>query len=207
MKQNVLTALVAVSLICTGILFYLQFKPAGSTAATGSTEAVKPAEKASYLFVNIDSIVLNYNLAKDKAQFLEQKAREREQKYTSLQNSYASSVKEFQAKQERSTERELQPLITRIQRMQEQLMQMEQQLQQEAMLDQQAINETVMDSLKKVTRDIAAEKKADFVLTVSDMMPVVVHYNPALDITAEAVKRLNASYSGGAGPATVAPQK
>ncbi len=195
MKQNILTALVVVLLICVGVLFYLHFKANGGSSVTvNPVTGVKTAETAQYLFVNIDSVAQNYLLTEEKGRFLEAKANERAQKFQAKQGAYTAAMRELEVRQRTDTERQLQPLIEKIQRLEGELMQMQQELQQETMLDQQALTTTITDSLKKVAQEIAIEKKADFVIPVGETLPVALYYNPTLDITLDATKRLNDRY-------------
>jgi|GEM_PF-1362610 len=208
MKQNILTALVVVLLICVGVLFYLHFKGDGTPSATvDPVTGVKTAETAPYLFVNIDSVAQNYRLTEEKGKFLETKANERAQKFQAKQGAYTAAMRELEIRQRTDTERQLQPLIEKIQRLEGELMQMQQELQQETMLDQQALTTTITDSLKKVAREIAVEKKADFVIPVGETLPVALYYDPTLDITLDATKRLNDRYKPETPAAVPTPAK
>lgn len=191
MKQNVLLGLVAALTLCVGILFYLQFKGNSktTTVTTPSGEVISVSE-SKYLFINMDSVATSYNLTKDKTQAIQSKGLEREQRFRAKEQAYTAAMKEYEVRQRYDTERQLQPLIEKIQRLQQELMQMEQSIQQELMLDQQALEITITDSLKKVAQEIAIEKNADFIVTSAASL----YYNPAMDVTKDAIEKLNNRY-------------
>lgn len=190
MKQNILLGSVIALAACVAVLFYLQCKSC-SPAPSTTNETTEVAKESKYLFINMDSVAMNYDLTKDKTANIQSKGMDREAKFRAKEQAYNASLKEFEIRQRTDTERQLQPLVEKIQRLQQELMQMEQSIQQELMLDQQALEITITDSLKKVANEIAIEKKADLVLTSA----AALYYSPALDVTKEAIEKLNARYN------------
>lgn len=188
MKQNIVYGTMALLAIAVGVLFYFQFK---SAPKNGATQGSNSEQKSSnYLFINMDSVAVNYDLTKEKTVVLQSKGMEREKQYRAKEQAYSSAMKEFEVRQRYDTERQLQPLIEKIQRLQQELMQMEQGIQQEMMLDQQALEVTITDSLKKVAHEIAIDKNADFIVTSA----ATLYYNPEFDVTQEAISILNKRY-------------
>ena len=190
MKQNILIGSVAALAISVAVLFYITFKKDSTKTNAQSEVPTVSVGESKYLFINIDSVASSYDLTKDKTATIQSKGMERESRYRAKEQAYTSAMKEFEIRQRTDTERQLQPLIEKIQRLQQELMQMEQSIQQELMLDQQALEITITDSLKKVAKEIAIERKAEMVFT----SVAALYYTPTLDVTKEAIEKLNASY-------------
>lgn len=190
MKQNILLGSVIALAACVAVLFYLQCKSCSPSTST-TNEPIEVVKESKYLFINMDSVAMNYDLTKDKTANIQNKGMERESKFRAKEQAYNAAIKEFEIRQRTDTERQLQPLVEKIQRLQQELMQMEQNIQQELMLDQQALEITITDSLKKVANEIAIEKKADMIITSA----AALYYSPSLDVTKEAIEKLNKRYN------------
>ena len=193
--KNLSLLLNGLLIIAVGILFYFQF---ATKNVENTLEERTVGENAveNIVFVNIDSLVNNYDLYFDLKESLFSKQKDAEAKLNSKKKAYEKQVMDFQNKVQKG-------LVTRAQA---------QELQQQLMLEEQnlmAYNEQLRGELieqeQVMLRQIQAEiedylvefnktQKYAYVLSRS-FGGQVLYSDKSLDITKEVLEGLNQTYA------------
>ena len=191
----VINGVLAVAVV---ILYVMQFsskKESGVTrtfASAGDTTALLPIA-----YVNVDSLLLNYNYSKDLNEIILKKQENSRANITQKARSLESEMKDFQRKIENNAfltreraEQEQQRLLKK----QEELQNLDNQLAQELMQEQQKLNEQLRDTIVSQLRAFNQDKGFQVVFsnTVGDNILLA---GDSYDITAELLEFLNKNYS------------
>ncbi len=191
----VINGVLAVAVV---ILYVMQFsdkKESGVTrtfASAGDTTALLPIA-----YVNVDSLLLNYNYSKDLNEIILKKQENSRANITQKARSLESEMKDFQRKIENNAfltreraEQEQQRLLKK----QEELQNLDNQLAQELMQEQQKLNEQLRDTIVSQLRAFNQDKGFQVVFsnTVGDNILLA---GDTYDITAELLEFLNRNYS------------
>ena len=191
----VINGVLAVAVV---ILYVMQFsdkKESGVTrtfASAGDTTALLPIA-----YVNVDSLLLNYNYSKDLNEIILKKQENSRANITQKARSLESEMKDFQRKIENNAfltreraEQEQQRLLKK----QEELQNLDNQLAQELMQEQQKLNEQLRDTIVSQLRVFNQDKGFQVVFsnTVGDNILLA---GDTYDITAELLEFLNRNYS------------
>lgn len=190
--KNISLILNAVLIVAVGVLYYLHFSSGckKTTETSGSTDAVP---SGNVLYINTDSVVMAYNFTKDKSKFIEDNNKQREQLLRSKQASYENAVRKYQSEAPIMTERERAKKEEQIMGLQQELMGLQQQFQQDAMLEEQALLSSIVDTLENFMVDYAKNKDVDYVLGYQKN-GAIFYRKPTNDITADVIEKLNSRY-------------
>ena len=191
----VINGVLAVAIV---ILFIMQFS---GKKETNVTRTFAPAGDTTSLlpiaYVNVDSLLLNYNYSKDLNEIILKKQENSRANITQKARSLQSEMQDFQRKVENNAfltreraEQEQQRLLKK----QEELQTLDNRLAQELMQEQEKLNEqlrdTVVSQLKTFNKDRGYQ--VVFSNTVGDNILLA---GDAYDITTELLEYLNKSYS------------
>ena len=192
--KNASLILNVVLVIAVAVLYYLHFST-GKSKSTGGGEEVAAGEQGSILYLNTDSVVTSYNFTKDKQKFIEDNNKQREQLLKSKQASYESAVRNYQSQAAIMTERERASKEEYIMGLQNELLGLQQQFQQDAMLEEQALLSSIVDTLENFMSGYVKEKdqKVDYVLGYQKN-GTIFYRNASNDITHDVIEKLNARY-------------
>lgn len=207
--KNVSLLLNVVLTIAVGVLYFLHFKgPAGagetaagdgdSTAAVVKVTAAPPKEiKASKIvYINADSLFINYDYMKDLKKETESKKSRIETAYQAkaqkLQEEYIAFQQKYQAgmvSQDEGKAKEAE-----FKKGQESLQAMEKQMEdlaESAQLKNEEVNKAITDYLKEYNKNAGYQ----YILAYTHTIGSVLLATDELDITKEIVDGLNAEYS------------
>lgn len=154
--------------------------------------------KLPIAYVNIDSLLLNYQFAKESNESLIKKAEDSRLDLNVKDRQLQGEMAEFQRKLENnaflSRERAEQEQA-RLVRKQQDLQQLNGQLSKELMDAQQKMSEQLRDTINKFLKEYNKDMKYQFILsnTASDN---ILLSDEGYDITGEVIELLNARYSG-----------
>ena len=191
----VINGVLAVAVV---ILYVMQFsdkKESGVTRTFASAEDATAFLPIAY--VNVDSLLLNYNYSKDLNEIILKKQENSRANITQKARSLESEMKDFQRKIENNAfltreraEQEQQRLLKK----QEELQNLDNQLAQELMQEQQKMNEQLRDTIVSQLRAFNQDKgfQVIFSNTVGDNILLA---GDTYDITAELLEFLNRNYS------------
>lgn len=191
--KNASLILNVVLIIAVGVLYYLHFSSAGCSKRGGMGGNDSTAASGNVLYINTDSVVMNYNFTKDKSAFIEENNKQREQLLRNKQAAYENAVRKYQSGAAILTDREKAAKEEQIMGMQNELMGLQQQFQQDAMLEEQALLSSIVDTLETFLAEYTKDKQVDYVLGYQKN-GTIFYRNPANDITSEVTEQLNARY-------------
>lgn len=201
--KNASLVLNVVLVIAVGVLYYLHFSSNSGSGNEMSNGTDSPVS-GNVLYINTDSVVMNYNFTKDKSAFIENNNQQREQLLRNKQAAYESAVRKYQSGAAILTDREKAAKEEQIMGMQNELMGLQQQFQQDAMMEEQALLSSIVDTLETFLADYTKGKKVDYVLGYQKN-GTIFYRNPANDITTDVTAKLNARYKSPEGTVTPAP--
>ena len=175
-----------------------------SCNATGNTGTVQPAgngaavaaPQGSIVYIQLDSLVSQYDMFNDLRSELESKAQAIQDDLTKKGRSFESAVKDFQTKIEKGlltrsqAEEQQQKLAEREQNLQS----LSQQKQYEMAEEEAVMSRKVMDAVNTFLKKYNEEKGYALILTTSAASNTVIVGNPALDITNDVLAGLNDEY-------------
>jgi outer membrane protein len=185
--------------VCLVVLFVLHFTSKGGSsddvafAVTDSTGAVTSLPIA---YVNVDSLLLNYNYSKDLNDVLIKKRENAQATLTQKARQLDSEMGEFQRKQENNaflSEQSFKNQQQSLLKKQQDLQKLEQTLTQQLMEDQQVMNKQLRDTIYSFLKSYNLDKKYQVILS-NTMNDNVMIANPKLDITEDVIKLLNKNY-------------
>jgi len=168
-------------------------KPAAAPAAAASTTT--PSEKGTTVYINSDTLLAQYNYAKDMQDRLTIKGKAAQQEVASKGQALQREIADYQKVAATLAADKRQETEQRLQREQQEY----QQFQQNAGAEFQKYQGDETNKLYQKTADFAKsyakEKGYKLVLTYSKSTPGVLFVDPSLDVTAEVVKELNDAYA------------
>ncbi|MDZ7634863.1 MAG: OmpH family outer membrane protein [Bacteroidales bacterium] len=179
-------------LVVAGILVTGGCDKAGTTPAEGKTEGLK----GGIVFVELDTIIANFDMATDKSTELEEKTKNSEAELTAKSQAFDRDVRDYQNKAQKG-------LITRATaaEMEQTLAQQQQNLL--ALRDQMAYNlneegvvaqRQVLEYINMYLVEYNAEHGYQYILARQFPGPILFS-DSTLDITAEVVAGLNTKYN------------
>lgn len=167
-------------------------------AAKKSATSVRPAanrtgEKPNYRYVDSDSLLANYNLAKDyQEEMLRQQnnydntARQRQSAIQSLMQKYDQQMRNNQMDQD-AYNKAMADIQNRQQAAEKELGQMQVNMQNQMMEAQKIVNDSIMNYIEEYNKT----RGYDAIL----MKAATLYISPDLDITDEVLEGLNARYN------------
>lgn len=188
------------------ILYILHFTSGSSgNGATGKDLSAFLNDSSITLpiaYVNVDSLLMNYNFAKDLNESLLRKQESTRATLNQKQNQVNSAAAEFERKYRNnaflSPERAQQEQ-NRIVKMDQEYQQLAERLTQEFMLEQEKLNLQMEDTIKARMKEFNQDKKYEIIFS-NRMTSTILFADEKYDITNEVVEYLNSKY----GPATAA---
>ena len=191
----VINGVLAVAVV---ILYIMQFSGkkesniARTFTSTGDTTALLPIA-----YVNVDSLLLNYNYSKDLNEIILKKQENSRANITQKARSLQSEMQDFQRKIENNAfltreraEQEQQRLLKK----QQELQDLDNQLAQELMQEQQKLNEQLRDTIVAQLK-VFNQGRGYQVVFSNTMGDNILLANDIYDITAEVLDYLNKNYS------------
>lgn len=195
----VINGVLAVAVV---ILFVMQFsdrKESKETRTFATSEANSGSTVLPVAYVNVDSLLLNYNYAKDLNERILKRQEDSRANITQKARSLESEMQDFRRKIENNAfltreraEQEQQRLLKK----QQELQNLDNQLAQELAAEQLKLNEQLRDSIVSQLRVFNQGKGFQLVFsnTVGDN---ILYANDVYDITPELIEYLNKNYVGG----------
>ncbi len=202
----IISGVLAVALI---ILFILHFTSKPARSETKGKELSELLNDSSFTlpiaYVNVDSLLINYNFAKDLNESLLRREESTRATLNQRQNQISTAAQEFERKlrnnaflsQERAQQEQ-----ERILKMDQEYQQLAERLTQEFMIEQEKLNIQMEDTIK--ARMVEYNRSRNYEIIFSNRTTSTILYaNDKYDITNDVVEYLNSKY----GPATGAAQE
>ena len=191
----VINGVLAVAVV---ILYVMQFS---GKKESGVTRNFTPTKDATALlpiaYVNVDSLLLNYNYSKDLNEIILKKQENSRANITQKARSLESEMQDFQRKIENNaflTRERAQQEQDRLVKKQQELQNLDNQLAQELMQEQQKLNEQLRDTIVSQLRAFNQDKgfQVVFSSTVGDNILLA---GETYNITSELLDYLNKNYA------------
>ncbi|MFA5649927.1 MAG: OmpH family outer membrane protein [Proteiniphilum sp.] len=202
----IISGVLAVALI---VLFILHFTSKPARSETKGKELSELLNDSSFTlpiaYVNVDSLLINYNFAKDLNESLLRREESTRATLNQRQNQISTAAQEFERKlrnnaflsQERAQQEQ-----ERILKMDQEYQQLAERLTQEFMIEQEKLNIQMEDTIK--ARMVEYNRSRNYEIIFSNRTTSTILYaNDKYDITNDVVEYLNSKY----GPATGAAQE
>ncbi len=197
----VVSGVLAIALI---ILYILHFTSKSSVNGSAGKELSMLLNDSSITlpiaFVNVDSLLINYNFAKDLNESLLRKEESTRATLNQRQSQINAAAQDFERKlrnnaflsQERAQQEQ-----ERIMQMNQEYQQLAERLTQEFMLEQEKLNIQMEDSIKARLAEFNSTRNYEIIFS-NRTTSTVLYADDKYDITSEVVEFLNSKY----GPAT-----
>ena len=197
----IVSGVLAVALIILYILFFNSNQ--SSNGASGKNLSLLLNDSSVTLpiaFVNVDSLLMNYNFAKDLNESLLRKEESTRATLNQRQGQINSAAQEFDRKlrnnaflsQERAQQEQ-----ERILQMNQEYQQLAERLTQEFMIEQEKLNLQMEDTIKARMKEFNMNKNYEIILS-NRTTSTILFADDKYDITDDVVEFLNSKY----GPAT-----
>lgn len=204
MKNSTLYIVSGVLAVAIIILYILHFtsKPSvnGSNAKNITTLFNDSSITLPIGYVNVDSLLMNYNYAKDLNESLLRKQESTRATLNQKENQIRAAANDFERKMRNnaflSTERAQQEQ-NRIMQMDQEYQQLAERLTQEFMLEQEKLNIQMEDTIKSRMREFNRDKHFEVIFS-NRTTSTILFANDKYDVTKEVTEFLNDKY----GPAT-----
>ena len=193
--KNVSLILNAILAIAVVILFVLVL---GNKSTIENKQVISGNDtvrggKLPIAYINIDSLLLNYTLAKESNESLIKKQEESRLTINSNARTLQTEMAEFQRKLENnaflSRERAEQEQL-RLQKKQQELQQLDGKLSQQLVQIQQKMSEELRDTINKFMKEYNKNKKYQMIIS-NTSNDNILYADKSYDITAEVTKILN----------------
>lgn len=196
----IINGTIALAVIAFSVLFFSSCKETGAStptqnAAVGSGDL--SGAKLPIAYVNIDSVLINYEFAKDMNEGLTKKMEDIRvtinQKTKKLEKDGADFQHKMQNNAFLSQERAEQE-YNRIQKQQMELEQTAQRLQNDWMTEQHQVNQKITDSVRVALKKYNETANYEVIFNMREFENILLA-NPAYDITEPVLTLLNSRYS------------
>ncbi len=170
----------------------------GGNATTSATDssAVNRVVSSQVAYINMDTLMRNYDMFLDLSSALEEKAKKADSELNAKGRSLEKSLADAQEKVDRGlvTRAQAAQLQEDLQKQQESFLQHRDKVQGELAEENQVMMNRIYYSIEKYLQEFNSDYRYGMILSTSGGSPVL-NADPALDITAIIVKGLNEQYA------------
>jgi outer membrane protein len=196
--KNLSLILNALLIVAVGILFYLHFSSRGTaqpltTVEEGGKSFLQP--DVPIVYVNIDTLLNNYEYFKDMQDDFADKQSEMEAELNNRSRQYEASAMDYQNKVQKGlvTRREAAELEQQLLQEQQNLLQLRDQLTMELAEEEQVSNRKLINAIMEYLKVYNADQRYQFIFSNS-FGDNVLFANDKLDITYSVLPGLNQKY-------------
>ena len=194
MKKLSVSLFVVLFLAVAG-LYVLHFLGGKNKEATGQTEAGKQATPMGIAYVNIDTVILKFDMFLDRREDIMAKQKNAEAELTNKGSQYERGVKDFQEKVNkglvtRATAAEMEQALVK---QQQELVNLRDKLQSNLMEEEQVMNRQVLEYITKFLEDNKADYNYTYIFGRS-FGGNLLYANNAFDITQKVLDAINKKY-------------
>lgn len=190
--KNLSLILNIVLLIAVGVLYYLHFS--GSGAAKSPDAASSEPLDVKIAYISTDSILKNYDYAKEKQQQLEEKTDKLNQDYRNRIEGLQNDINSYQRNAGNLTLSQARAVEEDLAKKRQNLQLYEQSLSQHIMEEQNNLSKELYDRITSYLKEYGRNKGLQVVLKF-DPSSDVLFAGDSLDVTSEVIAGLNKVYS------------
>lgn len=194
--NSIVNIVLAVGLIVLYILHFTGTNNGKSAPRAAGSDSTSIFAQLPIAYINVDSLLLNYNYSKDLNEVLIRKRENAQATLTEKARKLDGEMKEFQRKRENNaflSEQSFKSQQQALLKKQQDLQQLEETLTQQLGKEQQKMNEQLRDSIYKFLQEYNKDKKYQMILSNTMNDNIMVADN-AYNITNEVVEMLNSKY-------------
>lgn len=194
--NTIVNVVLAVGLIVLYILHFTGPCKVSSAVKTTGSDSTALYAQLPIAYINVDSLLLNYNYSKDLNEVLIRKRENAQATLTEKARKLDAEMKEFQRKRENNaflSEQSFKSQQQALLKKQQDLQMLEESLTQQLGKEQQKMNEQLRDSIYKFLQEYNKDKKYQMILSNTMNDNIMVADN-AYNITNEVVEMLNSKY-------------
>jgi outer membrane protein len=193
---TILSSVALAAVIALAILFFLDKKgSSGSNKSTDESIAL-PSVDGGIVYLNIDSVLNNYDMYADIQLDLQAKVKTSEAQLTTQQNSLQKAAQDFQYKIDRQliTRAEAEKVQQELMAREQSLYQLQQSLQMELAESEQVAQRKVLNSIMEYLADLEEADEYQFILGTT-FGGNILYANEGLNITKAVVQGINVKYN------------
>jgi outer membrane protein len=192
-KLNVV--LFVVLILAVAVLYFLHFKGDDKPSSVSTSKGVNEMPGQGIVYVDIDSVIFNLDLFKDRRDELVTKQKNAEAELNSKGSAYEKGVKDYQDKVNKG-------LVTRataaqieqgLLQQQQELVTLRDKLQSNLVEEEQVMNRQVLEYITKFIEENKSQYDYQFIFGKSFGGPVL-YSNSSLDLTHQLLSALNKKY-------------
>ena len=191
----------AICIVAVGLLYILYFTDKRDdeiSAGQSDREAAVQLDMSpnAIAYINIDTVVNNYDFYFDLKQKFEKKYKTSEAELSSKEKAYKKEVEDYQYKIQRGlvTRSEAQKLEQQILNEQQNLLRLQEDLRRALAEEEQVMLRQVLNSIMVYLEELQLEYKYQFVFGTTAIGGNVLYADKELDITRQVIKGLNERY-------------
>lgn len=189
-----------VLIIAVGVLYFLHFNSQQKvTKIDDQVDSLAVEENAapngSIVYVNIDTLLQNYDMYYDLSADLNSKQKKLEAELTSKSKTYQQGVSDYQNKVQKGliTRSTAQEIEQQLMQEQQNLMQLRDNMSQQLSEEQQVMNRQLINNIMEYLKKFNKDHDYKYIMSNSFGGPLL-YSDKALDITREVLRGINAEY-------------
>jgi len=192
---TILSSVALAAVIALSILFFLDKNGKSGSAKSGEEPIALPSPVGGIVYLNIDSVLKNYDMYADIQVDLQAKMKTSEAKLASQQNSLQKDAQDFQYKVDRQllTRAEAEKIQQELMAKEQSLYQLQQSLQMELAEHEQVAQRKVLNSIMEYLAGLEEADEYQFILGTT-FGGNILYANEGLDITKAVVQGINEKY-------------
>ena len=193
----IINAILFAALLVLYILFFKSQKSSPTNDISSSPEITKAMNEGGIVYINIDSVLNNYNMYIDLQAELQSKIKASEDQLANQEKALKKEEQDFQYKVDRQlvTRSEANDIQQTLMKKEQDLYQLQGNLQSKLAEDQQVAQRKVLNSIMEYLESLESHKNYKFVLGTT-FGGNILYANKDLNITHEVVKGINERYKG-----------
>lgn len=184
-------------LLCAAVFTLISCGKTANQEQCATNNETKRQPVITVAFVNIDTLLSQYNLAKISNEKLIKKQEDARLKINSQTRQLQNEMQEFQRKFDNNaflSRERAESEYARLQKKEVELQQLDRTLTQELLQEQQTLTQQLRDSIDAAITDINKEDKYELIISTSSVNDNVLFAKKQYDITNEVLESLNNRY-------------
>lgn len=184
-------------LLCAAVFTLISCGKTANQEQCATNNETKRQPVITVAFVNIDTLLSQYNLAKISNEKLIKKQEDARLKINSQTRQLQNEMQEFQRKFDNNaflSRERAESEYARLQKKEVELQQLDRTLTQELLQEQQTLTQQLRDSIDASITDINKEGKYELIISTSSVNDNVLFAKKQYDITNEVLESLNNRY-------------
>lgn len=184
-------------LLCAAVFTLISCGKTANQEQCATNNETKRQPVITVAFVNIDTLLSQYNLAKISNEKLIKKQEDARLKINSQTRQLQNEMQEFQRKYENNaflSRERAESEYNRLQKKEVELQQLDRTLTQDLLQEQQTLTQQLRDSIDAAITDINKEGKYELIISTSSVNDNVLFAKKQYDITNEVLESLNNRY-------------